>query len=1677
MRDNLASRLCMGLVLTCLSAGFVFASEGSSQLGAVDFAHSNGVLHVASVTPEHTTISLDNPPVSVLDSLVNFHNYQVFAIDGEPFQYDYGRPAIPQITRLYRIPNTGGVELEITNSDFDVIDNVDALPIQPDEGTFPTSPQVDQSVYDMDQWYPPQIAVMSSPKIFRDFRVVKVTLYPVQVNPVTHQARVYRNLDAEINTNGEPGERELLRPRRPSGAFAPLYRSMIANLDDNALDDMTTTPGSILFLCKSGNADMRDFVDSLATWKRRLGYDVVVDSSHATWSTTQIHNAIEDHYDNDDPPLEFACIIGNTTGSYIMPTHSGTPSQYDHYYAEMTGDDIEDVGVGRLPAVSLAHLSIIRNKIFAYERTPNMADTMWYHRAFLYAGTGESCISNEKTMEWGKQQFRRRTGVDSSFVLTTPGDVDNVVIGRWLTRGISYFLWRGSVVGEMQNTAASSGTASTKLPVALTITCGSGDFGDGTGISESWMLAGTANNLKGGICGIGTFTWGTHVHYNNTVAGGLVYGIADQQVQHLGLALASAKAQLVSAFADQPASEMDYYKNFIYWNNLLGDPSLYMWTARPTYLNVSYPTTLDVGARQVRPQVTDSLTGLPIANALIVLWKGDECYSRALTDSQGFADVPVTVNTPGTMTLTVSKYNHKPFLADIECANAAQMVAVSSYALDDDNIDGTTGNNDHQMNPGETIDLPIYLRNFGDTQTATEISATLTSSNPKVTVVTGTSTYADLAPGDSVLGAVPFRIQVSASMGHRESVILTLAVVTTGGVNHSSFELTARGGMAELVSQAVIGGNNDNHLDPDETANLRITVRNVGALDMNGVTGVLHSYSSYVSVGAETATFGTIAVDGTASNTGTEFSVSANNMTYPGHVAPLVLILTTTDGFVDSVHLSLEVGVRTTRDPTGPDAYGYFAYEDVDTAYEMHRVFNYDSINSDGRGTRLALNDPGIQTTTTNYSVVRPLPFSFRFYGQDYDSITICSNGWAALGVQRELDMFRNYAIPGEQAADAMICPFWDDLKTSGTPLGVWDYSETDSDRYIIQWKARGAEEATGAVDDFEVILLDPARYPTRDGNGIVMMQYKAVHEVTVSVWDVQYSTMGIVAPGGTVGLQYRFSNYPAPGSTDGTGVGHTLISNRCVVYTTDSRAAFGNIAGTVTDAETQLPMAGVTVFIPSSNYTDTADAQGHYELPEVLIGTYSVRARKPGFNDCESQNIVVHLDSTTALDFALPHPEIAFSVDHIAVSLPTEPAQTSFNVVNNGNGQLDYQIHIAFSPGTTLDNPWDFTTGFDVSAPTGDQLIYGCELVGDYWWLTGGSGPDGGKYFYRFDLQGNYVNAIPQPNELGVGWFDLAYDGQYLYGSNSHYLYGVDEQGVVRDSILSPCNPSRAVAYDPQSGHFWVADYNSDIAEITRTGTVLHRFANHYNVTGLAWNANDPLGYKLYIFGMDSLNNHAQIRRMHPVSSDVQFITSLDRQPGDRAGGCAITPRWNSTMLVFAGVLQNSTDDVLGIWELDFNTSWITVNPTGGHVPATATDDIALSFDPQSLRNGTYNVNLEFINNSATPFATLPVALTVNISGTDDHQPVPREYRLFQNYPNPFNSATTLRYDLKTGGPTTLRVFNLLGEQVATVVNGFEEAGSHTVNFETNGMASGMYLYRLESGTFQQTRKLMLIR
>jgi hypothetical protein len=247
--------------------------------------------------------------------------------------------------------------------------------------------------------------------------------------------------------------------------------------------------------------------------------------------------------------------------------------------------------------------------------------------------------------------------------------------------------------------------------------------------------------------------------------------------------------------------------------------------------------------------------------------------------------------------------------------------------------------------------------------------------------------------------------------------------------------------------------------------------------------------------------------------------------------------------------------------PTGPDAYGYFAYDDLDP---YGPVFTWTDIRGAG-AENLNLSGDG--------STVRTLPFNMTFYGQDYFSICISANGNVAMGTACISDWSR-WPIPVPGAPDNYISVFWQDYRPE-LGGGVWYLDDSDNHRVIIQWQDVPEYFETGTAT-FQLVIYDPDFNGSSDGNSVLEMYY-GDYEGRLE------TSVGIEGPDGTQGLLYTFGLFYSERSAP-------IHAGRAIMFTTDELIAADNTV--------EIP----TGFELLQNYPNPFNAQTTFQftVPQV---------------------------------------------------------------------------------------------------------------------------------------------------------------------------------------------------------------------------------------------------------------------------------------------------------------------------------------------------------------------------------------------------------------------------------------------------------------------------------------------
>ena len=138
--------------------------------------------------------------------------------------------------------------------------------------------------------------------------------------------------------------------------------------------------------------------------------------------------------------------------------------------------------------------------------------------------------------------------------------------------------------------------------------------------------------------------------------------------------------------------------------------------------------------------------------------------------------------------------------------------------------------------------------------------------------------------------------------------------------------------------------------------------------------------------------------------------------------------------------------------------------------------------------------------------------------------------------------------------------------------------------------------------------------------------------------------------------------------------------------------------------------------------------------------------------------------------------------------------------------------------------------------------------------------------------------------------------------------------------------------------------------------------------------------------------------------------------------------------------------------------------------------NDFALDGTHPSEPAGTWKVAHMLLDFFMTDETTRSWFLQQTTSAESEH-PNPRDFHLSQNYPNPFNPSTAISYELSAAGLVSLKVFDILGREVATLVNEQKQAGTYSTTWDASHLSGGVYLYRLQAGDFTETKRLVLLK
>jgi len=770
-------------------------------------------------------------------------------------------------------------------------------------------------------------------------------------------------------------------------------------------------------------------------------------------------------------------------------------------------DYFPEMMIGRFTNQGDYRMRVMINKFIGYEKDPYIADPDWFRKGLTCSN--DAYISQIYT----KRETAEKMMMNGNFISVDsmyngypcPGNVND--IKNMINEGRSFLNYRGEgwssgwwascfPFGTSDVTQLNNGQ---KLTFVTSIGCGVAmfDANGGNCFGEAWVQLGAEFEPRGACAFVGP-TSNTHTAQNNWIDRGIYKGMFEEGMDSPGEGLARGRLYLYEVHGNTYWVE---YHFRVYC--VLGDPSLQVWKDTPEIVNVSYTDTIIVGFSQPEVAVTYSSSGLPVGNAQVCI-SGENVYVTGRTLENGIVFLDVNTLSEGELNITVRGGNVVPFEGTIQVVEGLENVAPAGDPI----VTDIDGNNDELINPNENGTITFSLKNYG-TQTSSNVYAKLSVpdsvANSVEIITTDSISFGTLTPNDSVQGS-PFQFFVKPGCEVGFEIPFRLHVSSSTSTWDYYRNEMVHGCQLEYAEHFIDdNGNplNNYQMDPGETVNLTLKIANIGDDIAPDVKGILRSTDQYITILDSIGTFETILSDSNALNETDYFVVKVDENCPVPYLAGYSVQLSTQNGLypysiIDT--FSIPVAMPSVHDPTGPDEYGYYAYSSDDNLWQQSP--EYDWIEIDGIGTEIPRHGSSNRTET------QPLPFTFKYYGNNFSQVRISTDGWIALGSGTQIAP-TNYPLPKNDDINNMVGAFWDDL-FSNEPQEAGKllyYSDVNNHRFIIEWSEVGHFDDYTNKETFEIILLDPAYYPTQTGDGEIICQYKIVSEPGSSTIGIENNT------------------------------------------------------------------------------------------------------------------------------------------------------------------------------------------------------------------------------------------------------------------------------------------------------------------------------------------------------------------------------------------------------------------------------------------------------------------------------------------------------------------------------------------------------------------------------------------
>jgi hypothetical protein len=801
--------------------------------------------------------------------------------DGAPL-LRAGAPDLPRIAVPLIVDDTRNMEVSIIASEFVEYSDIDVAPSRGNlyRTTDPAAlPLSYGAVYSANEFYPGTLAALDEPFIQGVVRGQTLHFYPLQYNPVTRVLRHYTHLEVVVKVTELPGANALTQGnQRVNALLNETYAGRYLNYDPSRYD-VVGELGNMLVITDG------DYLDELAPWvqwKKEKGIATEVVDVADIGTTVSAINAFVENYYNDNG-LTYLVLVGDEIQIPTLLVNNGGGQGYcDACYGYIAGtDSYAEIHVGRIIVHTETELPGVITKILEYEKTPYVA-TDWFSVAMGIGSNEGDGIGDDDEADWQHQNeikedllsftyssvWEKYDGNHNASSPTGGETADNAgsppasTLTDVIENGCSLINYTGHgshtsiLTGSYNNAQINALTNFHLYPYFIVVGCCTGDFDDddasGDTFGEAWLKSMDGSNPAGGIGGAFSSvyqSWAPPMEGQDEMVH-IISGLAGYETRHtLGSIHTNGCASMNDVYGNDGDEMTDTW-------HLFGDPTIQLRTAYPSNIDVDHLSQVFFGTSEIE-------IACNVESAMVCITREGEILGWGIASGGSVSIEIPTLIEPAELLVTATAFNTVPSQTYIEVVPAD-----GPYVIDEDQVlDDSAGNNNGQADYGETVLLDVSLNNVG-IETATGVTAVLSTADPNVTITDNIEFYGDVNPGDIPVAdnAYAFEVADGVTDGHVVNFVLE---ISDDQLNTWTMDFNVILNAPELVCPVTIevndsAGNGNGRIESGETVEISVTLSNQGHADALNTLGNLSTSSEYLTIPEPAQAMGMIDAAGSA---------------------------------------------------------------------------------------------------------------------------------------------------------------------------------------------------------------------------------------------------------------------------------------------------------------------------------------------------------------------------------------------------------------------------------------------------------------------------------------------------------------------------------------------------------------------------------------------------------------------------------------------------------------------------------------------------------------------------------------------------------------------------------------------------------------------------------------------